>query len=420
MGTGLEQKEHNEYPYKKDDKLIANSLLFLLLDKSDPESVPDNGVYIQPNLGDYTSFDFAEARALIDSGYVQTLRQMDEIKAKIAGRVSCEEITARRNAFNLRSPPMVFDELLFEGFNARQRKYIRRIFHYNEKNPRPFYYSAAKSGYFRLVSEDYFSNVYPNILYDTGRRAHQIKLTRRAQKNFQVDFGGVIATRNISNIYLGLSFYNFNSQLLHLYTGFQTGNFYKAIDIETIKSRVMRGLSTPSALMIAPELVPFATDFQRPIDPVGIRVVEEIRLHSISRRSERRGDELRPERRAADPDNEHLAEAGRPLRPHPRRVDVRGEAQDARGRLLDDGAERGLGRELRRAQPVMADPAVLVGVRDAPALERRHLGERRLNARFHRGEKIFLEVNPAHVQPETEAGVVEEVGPEAIEGEDGG
>ncbi|WP_236846753.1 MULTISPECIES: ABC transporter substrate-binding protein [unclassified Bosea (in: a-proteobacteria)] len=34
--------------------------------------------------------------------------------------------------------------------------------------------------------------------------------------------------------------------------------FYQAIDIETIKSRVMRGLSTPSPLMIAPELFPTA------------------------------------------------------------------------------------------------------------------------------------------------------------------
>ncbi|MFC5397157.1 ABC transporter substrate-binding protein [Bosea vestrisii] len=34
--------------------------------------------------------------------------------------------------------------------------------------------------------------------------------------------------------------------------------FYQAIDIETIKSRVMRGLSTPSPLMIAPELYPHA------------------------------------------------------------------------------------------------------------------------------------------------------------------
>jgi peptide/nickel transport system substrate-binding protein len=40
--------------------------------------------------------------------------------------------------------------------------------------------------------------------------------------------------------------------------------FYKAIDIEAIKTRVMRGLSTPSALMIAPQLYPLSKDFTRP------------------------------------------------------------------------------------------------------------------------------------------------------------
>jgi peptide/nickel transport system substrate-binding protein len=40
--------------------------------------------------------------------------------------------------------------------------------------------------------------------------------------------------------------------------------FNQAIDKETIKARVMRGLSTPSALMIAPELVPWAKDFTSP------------------------------------------------------------------------------------------------------------------------------------------------------------
>ncbi len=232
IGVNVSSKIYNEYPYQKDEKLIAHSLLLLLLDKSDPESVPESGVYIQPDLVGYSSFDFAKAKALIDSGYVQTLRQLDEIKEKITTRVTCDEITARRNAFNLRSPPMIFDGIQFEGFSPKQKKYIRRIFRYNEKDPHPFYYTAAKSGYFKLVSEDYFSNVYPNILFDTLHQAYQLKLTRRPQKNFQVDFGGVIATRNISNIYLGLGFYNFNSQLLRVYTGFQTGNFYKAIDIK--------------------------------------------------------------------------------------------------------------------------------------------------------------------------------------------
>jgi peptide/nickel transport system substrate-binding protein len=40
--------------------------------------------------------------------------------------------------------------------------------------------------------------------------------------------------------------------------------FNQAIDKETIKARVMRGLSTPSALMIAPELVPWPKDFPNP------------------------------------------------------------------------------------------------------------------------------------------------------------
>ncbi|MET0875888.1 MAG: ABC transporter substrate-binding protein [Tardiphaga sp.] len=40
--------------------------------------------------------------------------------------------------------------------------------------------------------------------------------------------------------------------------------FYKAIDIELIKTRVMRGLSTPSALMIAPPLFKLSADFVRP------------------------------------------------------------------------------------------------------------------------------------------------------------
>jgi peptide/nickel transport system substrate-binding protein len=42
---------------------------------------------------------------------------------------------------------------------------------------------------------------------------------------------------------------------------------YRAIDVELIKNRVMRGLSTPSALMVAPEIFP-SKDFIRPkFDP---------------------------------------------------------------------------------------------------------------------------------------------------------
>jgi peptide/nickel transport system substrate-binding protein len=48
--------------------------------------------------------------------------------------------------------------------------------------------------------------------------------------------------------------------------------FFKAIDVELIKTRVMRGLSTPSALMIAPQLYAHSRDFMRPkFDPDGAK-----------------------------------------------------------------------------------------------------------------------------------------------------
>ena len=40
--------------------------------------------------------------------------------------------------------------------------------------------------------------------------------------------------------------------------------FYLGIDIEAIKDKIMRGLSTPSAIMISPFMFPHAGDFTRP------------------------------------------------------------------------------------------------------------------------------------------------------------
>jgi len=48
--------------------------------------------------------------------------------------------------------------------------------------------------------------------------------------------------------------------------------FYKTVDVELIKTRVMRGMSTPSVLMIAPQLYPLSKDFTRPkLDPDGAK-----------------------------------------------------------------------------------------------------------------------------------------------------
>lgn len=276
IGCNVSTKIYNDYPYGLDEKLIAKSLLFLLLDKSDPAQVPSTGVYIQPNLDGLTSFDFSRVRHMIDSGYHQTLKQMPEIKAKIRQRITCDSLASRRNLFNDQNPAFAFSDIKFKGFNSKQRGYIRRVFRFNPSRGKVLSMSKVKSGYFKLVSENYFSNVYPNIVFDSIANSFQLQLTRRPQKNFQVDFGGVIATRDISNIFLGLNFFNFGSQLVHVYGGFQTGNFYKAA---VLKSRI----DFPLQLYIEPEVAYNNWDFLQ-----GDDLLREASYPTVLRRVDRK------------------------------------------------------------------------------------------------------------------------------------
>jgi NTE family protein len=232
IGSNVSSKVYNTYPYGEDEKLISRSLLYMLLDKSNPTDVPANGIYIQSDLQNFTAFDFTRAKAIIDSGYLQTLRQMPEIKSKIAERKTCEEIAIARNRFNNKTPALIVDDIRFDGFNKNQQKYFNRFF---KSGKRPLYFNEIKTGYYKLVSEPFFNNLYPSFDFNTSRKSFDFKLTKRPQNNFQVDFGGVIATRSISNIFLGLNYYSFNRVLTHFTANFFAGNFYKSV---LLKARV--------------------------------------------------------------------------------------------------------------------------------------------------------------------------------------
>ncbi|HCM77008.1 MAG TPA: patatin [Cytophagales bacterium] len=229
IGSNVATKVYEEYPYDEDEKLISKSLLYMLLDKSDPARVPEGGVYIQPNLSLYTAFDFKYAKSLIDSGYRQTLRQIESIKKKIPARNTCESVAIARNIFNSKARPWIIEDVKLNRFNSKQKRYLNRIF-LNGK--RPLYFSDVKKGYFKLVSEDYFKNVYPGITYDTARDEFNFILSRRPQNNFQVDFGGVIATRSFSTIFLGLNYFYFNRALIHSSLNFYAGSFLKSAEIK--------------------------------------------------------------------------------------------------------------------------------------------------------------------------------------------
>lgn len=230
IGVNVSSKIYEEYPYDEDEKLISRSLLYMLLDKSDPGTIPPTGVYIQPNLAGVSGVNFASARQLIDSGYAQTMRQMPDIKKKIAAKKDSIELARDREKFLSKAVPFTIDRVKFNGFNKSQKLYLSRFF-YTKKGPIPI--QKVKSAYYNLVSDDYFRNVYPSFSKDSTSKHFQFELTRRPTKNLKVDFGGVISNRNISSMFLGINYYYFNRALTHTALNFNVGNFYKSAQAKT-------------------------------------------------------------------------------------------------------------------------------------------------------------------------------------------
>jgi NTE family protein len=213
-----------------DEKLISRSLLYMLLDKSDPEIIPSTGIYIQPNLSGYSGVNFAQARALIDSGYAQTMRQMPEIMRKVAARSDSTQLKGSRKNFLQQADVFTIDRVKYNGFTKSQRLYLSRFF-YIKKGPISI--QKVKSAYYNLVSDDYFKNVYPSFCKDSTSSHFQFELTKRPTKNLKVDFGGVISNRNVSSMFLGVNYYYFNRALTHTSLNFNVGSFYKSAQIKT-------------------------------------------------------------------------------------------------------------------------------------------------------------------------------------------
>lgn len=229
IGSNVSSKVYDKYPFGEDEKLVKYSLIYMLLDKSDPLRIPTSGVYIQPSLKNYSSFDFGDAKAMIDSGYSQTIRQMAEIKSKISTRRECEKVSETRNHFNNKSLPIEIDKISYTGFTKAQQNYMNLFF---KRGKKQLYFSHVKTGFYKLVSDDYFKTLYPSFVFNQQKQKFDFQLTRRPQNNFQVDFGGVIASRNISNIFLGLNYYYFKTAVIRGTVNFYTGTFYRSAQLK--------------------------------------------------------------------------------------------------------------------------------------------------------------------------------------------
>lgn len=228
IGANVSSKTYNEYPKNRDERLMNRLMLFMFLSKSDSTLIGENGVYIQPNLKEYNSTNFNPVEALIKQGYDATMANMDEIKKKTSRRVSPNELTKRRDAFNKKKPDLIFSNVTVIGVNTQQKKYIERLF---KRDQNTFDLTDIKRGYYKLVADETFETIYPKISYNAVSDSYNFEILAQPTKSLKIDFGGNISTRPISNVFLGTQYNYLNRRSYTFGLNLYSGRFYESVQM---------------------------------------------------------------------------------------------------------------------------------------------------------------------------------------------
>jgi NTE family protein len=230
IGTNVAERQKKNYPYETDEEILQDALLFLFLDKVDPGTLEEDGVFLEPDLEGLTALDFDQAPRLIQSGYDQAISQMPLIKERIARRVKKQDVQARRERFRSGFKPYEFGRLDLFGFEPRQEKFLKSLLSFNEggKNLK-----EVSDAYFQLVSEPYFENIYPSFKYDNeaGYYVLELFLKRKAKSTISVDLGGNLSTRSINALSFGLTYNRFGRYLNTYKLSAISGNFYESFQL---------------------------------------------------------------------------------------------------------------------------------------------------------------------------------------------
>jgi NTE family protein len=226
IGVNVSAKTYNEYPTENDDRVVNRFLMYMFLANSDTASVGKNGTVIQPNISSFSATNFSEVTAIIKSGYDAAMADMPNILKAVKLRSDSYKLKEERIAFTNKNANLVFDEVLINGINSKQKEYVQHVFLPKKQE---LDLLGIKYGYYKLAADENFETIYPRIYQDSATQLTTFELQVKPQKNFRIDFGGSISTRPVSNVFLGLQYNFLDKQSYTLGANLYSGRFYESV-----------------------------------------------------------------------------------------------------------------------------------------------------------------------------------------------
>jgi NTE family protein len=214
-------------PPATDDNVVSQ-IRSMMVGNTNYGLLCEAGVLIEPktNIG---LFDYDNPQQLIDSGYVSTIRKINEIKKAISRRTTNEELRLKREAFFKAQHEIYFDRILVEGVNKKQAQYVQKSIQHNNE---PLSLSQMKKQYFKLTTDDKIKNVFPKAVFNNANGLYDMQLKVKKERDLIAYLGGNFSNRPISTGFVGLQYNHLGKIAMSIYGNTYFGRLYSSTQVK--------------------------------------------------------------------------------------------------------------------------------------------------------------------------------------------
>jgi NTE family protein len=184
------------------------------------------GILIDSEVKEIGILDFHQFRRIIDIGYNTTISRIDDIRSRIEARLPLEELNVKREMYNLKLPPLIFKNILVNGSNLYQSGYVNLSIMQQEDY---FTIDRLRAEYYKLVSDDKISSIYPRAVYNDNSGIFDLYLDLESESRFRAQLGGNISSTSINQGFAGLEYKFIRRNAYNLEGNIYFGRLYSSV-----------------------------------------------------------------------------------------------------------------------------------------------------------------------------------------------
>ncbi|MBP7463518.1 MAG: patatin-like phospholipase family protein [Bacteroidales bacterium] len=205
------------------ENMIMNEQLSLTM----PDSL---GITIVNTFGKVGLLDFPRLKEFSKMGYDNTVKLIPDIKKNVSRRSQLRDVNERRQQFQAKQPEMIIDNIITEGLDKAEQKYVNNSLKQNKKL---LSLEQFKDAYYRLVLDNQIESAHPRAVYNSETGFFDMHLKVKKSNRYELQLGGNISSGFSNMAFIGVNYKILGKAAWLIHGNLYFGRLYSAIHVSS-------------------------------------------------------------------------------------------------------------------------------------------------------------------------------------------